>query len=170
MVLACVASIALFWYAIFLPARKAHVMSRVYQMNLPARADAWQSLSGISPMGDHYDSALLFREIYEEYEKNVARIRDGDPLLRSVVIDELDAVSGYVSNLLALRGEQYDLVLIAAQLYSVRLLIDVDAPREIEESAQRLAERAAELSPVDSRPQELLTMLKKIRLGRDVLK
>lgn len=156
----CVAAI-LFIYTIFLPMWKVHALYRVYDMKLPARAAAWQELPGISPMGDRYDSALVFSSVYDAYVQNEKKIREGDELLKRAALEELDAVNAYLIDLLESASDPYELTLVAAQLHLVRLRIDSQAPVAVWENAHRLATRATELSPTDPRPREILSVLGK---------
>lgn len=148
--------IILAYVALWLPAQKALRMERVYAMNLPARADAWETLSGISPMGDGYDSALMFTRIYEAYRNGAQEIRSGDPLLRTAALMELDAIGRYLDSVLSKRGEQFELVWAAAQLQYVQVLIDETPSLQEIHRAKELVALAQRISPTDPRPGELL--------------
>lgn len=151
--------IMLTYVALWLPAQKAFRMERVYAMNLPARADAWETLSGISPMGDGYDSALMFTRIYEAYRNGAQELRGSDPLLKEAALAELDAIGHYLDSVLTKRGEQFELVWAAAQLQYVQVLIDETPSLQEIHRAKELIALAQRISPTDPRPGELLVEL-----------
>jgi O-antigen ligase len=163
MTLVIALALFLFIYAIFLPMRKARVMFGVRDMTLPARADSWQRLSGISPMGDDYDSVLVFANAFSSYIENAKRLRSADPALRAAAIKELDAIEEYLSDLLKSGGEKYELLFVAAQIHYAHILVDPTTSMQTWESAHALATRALELSPTDPRPRKLLEQLEALR-------
>ncbi|MDO8602063.1 MAG: O-antigen ligase family protein, partial [bacterium] len=163
MVLASVIILFLFIYAIALPMKKAYVMFGVRNMTLPARADAWPRLSGISPMGDDYDAVITFARAYDAYSQSAKSLSSGDPFQKAIALKELDAINTYLLEILRERGDKYELILVTAQMHYVRLLIEPRALIKTWDDARSLASRAAEISPADPRPQELLKFFDAIK-------
>lgn len=159
--LASIAAIAIFVYAIALPMWKAGRMYSVYEMKLPARANQWQTLSGISPMGDNYDSVLIFSSLKDVYLAQVNEIKAADPARKAVYLKELDSVIVYIKGLGASGGEAYDLLALVARLEQIRLTIDQAGASGMREDVIRIINHLLELSPTDERPRQLQMLLPK---------
>ena len=143
-------------YTIYLPGKKAHLLSKVYNSSLPMRATLWHTLEGISPVGDQYDSELTFNRVYTAYRNNIDSFRAADPERQAVIFQELDNVISYLDDLVDKHPYEYELILVNARLRHVRMLIANDFSGDIYEEAVSLAKRAVELSPTDPRAQVTL--------------
>ncbi|MDP3881071.1 MAG: O-antigen ligase family protein [bacterium] len=149
-------ALTMFIYTIYLPHKKARTISRVYNTALPARASAWPTLAGISPIGDQYDAELTFNRVYTGYINNVEKFRSADPQSKEVFLQEADNIIAYLDYLVQKRPYEYELILVNARMRYVRMLIVDDFSGEVFEKAVELAKRAVELSPTDPRAQVTL--------------
>ena len=152
-----------FFFVIYLPMKKVRLMYQFYDMQLPARANMWMKMSNISPMGDRYDSALIFSAVYDAYLRRVVDIRRGDPLLKAAALEELDAMGVYLDSLLESGGATYELIMVNAQIRYVRLLIESRDVPQVWDTVLVLTNRAHEISPTDPRPIKLLEILQSAR-------
>ncbi len=145
-------AIVLFIYTIALPYQKDRTMNSVYNTNLPARATRWNEFAGISPMGDGYDSILLFNKVHKAYNENAKAISTGDPLLKDAALKELHAVGEYMNELRGSRINDYGLTLLAAQIDYTRIRIEgvTDSPTVVR--ARALVYEAMKLAPTDPQP------------------
>ncbi|MFZ4499974.1 MAG: O-antigen ligase family protein [Minisyncoccia bacterium] len=145
-------AIVLFIYTIALPYQKDRTMNAVYNTNLPARATRWSEFAGISPMGDGYDSIILFNKVHKAYNENAKDIITGDPLLKEASLKELDAIGKYMEELRQSRKGSYGLTLIAAHIDYTRMRIAGTVDASILTRARGLAKESIGLSPTDPQP------------------
>ncbi len=150
-----VAAIVVFVYAISLPLKKAFLMNYVYKLELPARADAWQQLSDISPMGDQYDSELMFNEIFNVYARNAEQLRADTSPLRGSVVDELDAIDLLLSEFIISDKSRLELTLLRAQFQYLRIFVASQVTAEQIKQLTDLTKRALKNAPNNTRAQNL---------------
>jgi hypothetical protein len=155
----CVVASLIFIYAVALPYRKTQIMNQVYEESLPNRAQMWSSLSGISPMGDEYDSELMFSDIYKAYSEQADSVKDGSRGTKKAVLDELDSINEYLIGLLERRPDNYALTLTAARLHYLRMYIAQSYTKQTLDRAQALARHALGLSPTDPRALDIYQKL-----------
>jgi O-antigen ligase len=148
---ACLA-LVLFVYTIAQPFKKDRTMHAVYTTTLPARATMWNKLSGISPMGDDYDSVWIFNRIQKKYNEEAKKIAVGDPKLKEAAVKELESVGNYLYTLSQSKEYYYGHALIGAQIYYTRMRIENKVSEIDLNRARFLAREAMKLSPTDPQP------------------
>lgn len=142
-------AVVVFVYTIAVPYKKDQMMINTYNAKLPARASLWQNIAGISPMGDGYDSVLMFNKMSTAYNAAADSLKKEDPLLHQAALDELDAVSERLFTIAQSRKNDYGIHIIGAQMYYYRMKIADDFSGVPLQRALVLSKRAVELSPTD---------------------
>jgi len=150
--------IALFVYTIALPYKKNRVMYKTYESKLPARIDLWKNFTGISPMGDSLDSVWMFDNLYKTYYKKRHDIQAWDVQKKDIILKELDEITSYLSGLTD-HSKDYDLFLITAKIYYLRMYIAKDVSEHELNKTQELIAKAMSLSLTDPQPYWLKAQL-----------
>ena len=140
--------IFLFIYSIFLPLKKNRIMYKVYNTTLPARAGLWKNFYGTSPMGNSYDSVIMFNNILKTYNKEKENIRNWNDEKKKIVIKEIDEIINLLSYLVE-KSYDYNLVLISGKMCYVRMYITGDANGEFYKRIEFFLKKAKEISSLD---------------------
>lgn len=144
-------SILFFTYSVLLPYKKNRVLYKTYNSHLPARVYLWKNLSRISPMGDSYDSVIIFNNIFKTYDKEKQNIRDWDINKKEIVLKELDEIIKHLTRLTNYKND-YNLILINAKICYLRMYISNDISDTLVDKMHKLLNKAILLSPSDPQP------------------
>ncbi|MBX4187727.1 MAG: O-antigen ligase family protein [Candidatus Doudnabacteria bacterium] len=141
------ASLILLIYGIFLPFGKANFMSKAYETRLPKRADLWEHFDEGSPMGNGYDTFLIFDQLRDTYDKNIETLRKDKPESKKIIINELDESGKFLYNTAQEKRYGFEYNLIGAKLYYLKMSFEGDFDGQDFERTIFLANKAIELSP-----------------------
>lgn len=156
-------AVILFVYAVYLPVKKARMIQRVYETNLPARAAMWSSLSGISPMGDQYDSALTFNNVFNAYIQQASSFRADNGKLKEAVLAELKAIDEYLGTLVVDEESRLELAFLEGQFHYMRMFISNRFSIADIERLDAIAQKALANSPRDTRIHFMIDTLQKFK-------
>jgi tetratricopeptide (TPR) repeat protein len=141
--------VVLFVFTIFLPYKKDVLMKKLYVINLPERVTVWKKLNNITPMGDSFDTVLMFSKIQSAYNINAQSIMSADSDFKNAALSEIDEIGLYLENLNKKNPSDYGIRLIASSLDYTKMRITNEFSGTTLERARTNAVKAIELSPTD---------------------
>ncbi len=146
----CCVVLVLFIFTIFLPYYKNRQLYITYNTSLPRRALLWKELSGISTMGNHGDSILMFNKISDSYYQDIPNLGKLDERTREVFLEEVREVNKYIASLDE-KDENYEFILLRIKLYYLEMRMTNDFSPLLVNETQNLFGKAISLSPRDPR-------------------
>jgi hypothetical protein len=118
-----IVALILFIYTIVLPFAKIRTMISTYESKLPQRTVMWQKFKNGSPMGNGFDSVIMFDKMEKAYDKNRDEIFQGGPSGRKTAADELDAVANHLNDIVQDKKYSYEFALLGAKVSYLHMFI-----------------------------------------------